>query len=130
MDMNQQLSEHFNRREFSCKGCRWKSTCPHGHGYGQGLATVDAGLLILLEDTRTNFGRPMTITSGQRCPQHNESQNGAKRSQHLLGTAADIQVAGVPALEVYKYLDAFHEGGLGRYGSFTHVDVRNARRRF
>ena len=130
MDMNEQLSPHFKRREFSCKGCRNENRCPHGHGYGKGKAIIDAGTLAILEDVRMKWGKPVTVHSGYRCEQHNRRVRGATASQHLEGTAADFSVRGVSLQEVYDYLDPKVDGGLALYSSFIHVDTRMKRKRW
>lgn len=110
------LTQNFSRHEFACKcGC--------------GQDTVDWATLELLEVIRKAFGdRPITILSGNRCPKHNAAVGGAKDSQHLRSRAADIVVEGATPAEVFDYLDGWHEGGLGSYETFTHVDTRTAGR--
>ena len=105
-------SPHFERSEFACKcGC--------------GFNTVDAELLMMLENVRGYFNKPVTITSGCRCPAHNEYVNGSKRSQHKLGRAADIIVHGIEPDDVANYLDhTMTHGVIGRYSTFTHLDTR------
>ena len=53
-------------------------------------------------------------------------------SQHLYGVAADITVAGVRPDEVYAFADEYLSGwgGVGRYKTFTHVDVREKKSRW
>lgn len=111
------LSPHFSRSEFACKcGC--------------GQDTVDAGLLAVLEKVREHFGASVTINSGNRCEAYNQRIGGAKASQHRLSRAADITVRGVDPAEVHAWIDGWHEGGLGRYPTFTHVDSRSGRTRW
>ena len=114
------LSEHFDDSEFSCHHC--KKLPEHG---------MDGELIQLLEAIREQTG-PITIMSGYRCPDHNRAVGGAKSSQHLLGTAADIQVFGFTPKQVA--LIAQHlmptKGGVGIYPTFTHVDVRRNRARW
>ena len=111
------ISAHFNRAEFACKcGC--------------GKNTIDAGVVAALENVRTYFDTPVNIISANRCKTHNEAVGGAPSSQHLLSRAADIQVVGVEPSDVYIYLDSRHEGGLGGYSTFTHVDTRNMKARW
>ena len=43
-----------------------------------------------LEEVRTRLGKPVTITSGYRCPALNAAIGGAKDSQHMRGEAADF----------------------------------------
>ena len=44
----------------------------------------------LLDPLREEFGLPILVTSGYRCPRLNRIVNGVKDSQHLTGNAADI----------------------------------------
>lgn len=108
------LSEHFSRAEFACKcGC--------------GFATVDTKLLELLEAVREHFDQPVTINSACRCSAHNKSIGGAENSQHTMGMAADIVVAGVEPAEVHEFITAHvgkYWGGIGKYETFTHIDAR------
>jgi len=107
------VSEHFRRSEFACKcGC--------------GFAAADAGLLAVLEDLRSTFDAPVTITSGCRCQSHNARVGGARDSQHTKGLAADIAVRGIVPSEVANYLAGHYPDryGLGRYPNWTHIDVR------
>ena len=114
------ISKHFNRSEFRCKGTECGCT----------QDTVDAELLAILEQVREHFNAPVTISSGNRCEEHNRNIRGSKYSQHLLSRAADITVKGVPASKVYAWLDNTHTGGLGKYNSFTHIDTRAIKARW
>lgn len=111
------ISEHFKRSEFACQ-CE----C--------GFDAVDAELLRILENIRHHFMRPVVITSGCRCANHNYKVGGSKNSQHVLGKAADIKVKDVDPKQVYDYLDSNHTGGLGLYSSWVHVDVRGSKARW
>lgn len=112
-----QLSKHFNAKEFACKcGC----------GLGLEDGDVSNELVDVLEGVRDHFNKPVVINSGVRCEVHNRRVGGAAASQHLFGTAADIRIAGVLPKEVADYLQSIYPNkyGIGRYGSFTHIDVR------
>lgn len=113
------LSPHFSRSEFRCKGCTSANPCPF-----YPVDTVDMALIGVLEEVRERFGKPVHVTSGSRCRPHNTSVGGSSRSQHLLHKAADIVVSGVEPQAVYDFLDPSHGGGLGLYKTFVHVDVR------
>ena len=109
------LSRHFSRSEIACKcGC--------------GLDAFDIELIKILELIRYHFNVPVIINSGCRCEKHNKNIGGSPKSQHLLCKAADIVVKGVDPKIVYDFLDKFHKGGLGLYGTFIHIDVGPKRR--
>lgn len=87
-----------------------------------------------LEVIRTALGdRVIHVGSGYRDRAYNQAIGGARHSQHMEGRAADITVDGVPPEEVHRIvLDLIHASGLrvqgvGRYPSFTHVDIRPGR---
>ena len=44
----------------------------------------------VLDPLREAWGKPITVTSGYRCPELNKAVGGAKTSHHLSGMAADI----------------------------------------
>lgn len=113
------LSEHFDSKEFACKdGC--------------GANQVELKLVEILEGVRAHFSKPVVIVSGRRCANHNKNVGGAPKSQHLLGTAADIKVKDVTPKMVADYLESkFPDSyGIGRYKTFTHIDVRGYKARW
>ena len=114
------LSPHFDSKEFECRCC---GALPAGG--------MDPALIVLLEDIRANFAPcAVTITSGYRCADHNKKVGGAKSSQHMDGTAADIRVfrdgTPIPPAKVADYVEKLHPDkyGVGRYKGWTHVDTR------
>ena len=72
------------------------------------------------------------INSAYRTKTHNAAVGGASKSQHLLGTAADIVVPNTTPLLAAQYAEHLlgDRGGIGVYNSFIHVDVRAARSRW
>lgn len=118
------ISRHFNRSEFRCKGCTADNPCERG-----GVDTVDVELVRTLEGIREYFGASVYINSGHRCPEHNAAVGGSPGSQHLLGRAADIRVEGVSPSQVASFL-GYLNGGVGEYQTFTHVDTRGRRARW
>ena len=114
------LSPHFRVQEFRCKD-------------GSDPVFVDTALVELLEQLRAHFGKAVTITSGYRTPAHNAKAGGTRFSQHLLGRAADIQVASTSVEDVAAYAESLlhNWGGVGRYPvkagrakGWVHVDTR------
>ena len=86
---------------------------------------------------RNYLGVPIKIISGFRCADYNDNfVNGAKYSQHKLGKAADIVAESKHPLELYRLIDELIEmkilnfGGVGKYNTFTHVDIRDEKVRF
>lgn len=113
------LSTHFSSYEFECQcGC--------------GFDEIAIELIEVLEGVREHFGTALNVNSGCRCTKHNASVGGTKRSQHVKGTAADIRVKGHSPSEVQAYLAETYpmSYGIGRYNSFTHIDVRGRRARW
>ena len=119
-DGSRKLSPSFSVREFRCRD-------------GTDTIMIDEGLVVLLQCIREHFGKPITITSGYRTAEHNAKVGGSKSSQHLLGRAADIQVAGVSPDAVAAYAESLMPtwGGVGRYPvkagrakGWVHVDTR------
>jgi uncharacterized protein YcbK (DUF882 family) len=89
-----------------------------------------------LQVLRDYLKASITINSGYRSPQLNRKIKGATRSQHLLGTAADIVVRGhtpkqvADAIELLISQGKMREGGLKAYGTFTHYDIRGTKARW
>ena len=89
-----------------------------------------------LQALRDYIGKAVNINISYR-PVWWELQN--KRdgtSQHCLGKAADLVVKGMKPDELADTIekliaeDKMSEGGLGRYNSFTHYDVRGTKARW
>ncbi|HDC4621178.1 TPA: serine/threonine protein kinase [Enterobacter asburiae] len=113
------LSEHFSRSEFACRcGC--------------GFSSVSAELIMVLEDIRMQFGAAVKINSGCRCEQNNAKVGGVTNSPHVQGIAADIVVSCCTPSLVADYLECKYPDryGIGRYTSFTHIDVRQSKARW
>ena len=119
-DGARQLAPGFKVREFRCRD-------------GSDAIMIAQTLVVLLQAIREHFNKPITITSGYRTAAHNKSVGGAKSSQHLLGKAADIQVADTTVEAVAAYAESLMPdwGGVGRYPvkagrtkGWVHVDTR------
>lgn len=48
-----------------------------------------------LDQIREEYGLPLSVSSGYRCPELNRAVGGAKTSQHMKGQAADINLGSV-----------------------------------
>ena len=93
---------------------------------------IDTDLVEVLQKIRNHFKKPVIINSAYRTPTYNKKVGGAVYSQHLYGTAADIQVSGVESKYVADYAETLlkNKGGIGRYPTFTHIDVRAIKSRW
>lgn len=117
-DGEKQLSPNFKVKDFACRD-------------NSDPVLVNPHLVELLEKIRQHFGKPIRINSGYRTPGYNAGlrkkghKGVAKNSQHQYGNAADITIQGVSPKEIFDFVNSFHQGGIGLYPSFTHVDVRN-----
>lgn len=116
------VTADFDSREFDCKG----KTCRCA------VTRLDSRLARKLQMLRRLTGRPVTVTSGNRCAAHNRQVGGASSSNHLntKGKAADIVVSGFSPAQIARLAQEIGFGGIGRYdgtaGRFVHVDVRSA----
>lgn len=112
-DGNKNVSKNFKVREFACND-------------GSDKVIIDDALVTMLQTIREHFGKPIGINSAYRTPSYNKKIGGSPKSQHMNGSAADIVVKGVKPDEVYNYCDKTFTkwGGVGRYGTFVHIDCR------
>jgi len=118
-DGAKQLTANFKVREFACRD-------------GSDPIFISPALTEVLQAIRSHFQQPVTVCSGYRTPGYNKKVDGAAYSQHLYGTAADIQVKGVAPAAVAAFAETLlpDSGGIGIYPTFTHIDVREKRSRW
>lgn len=104
--------KYFKKSEFRCKcGC--------------GSDTMNETLIRVADRVREHFGKPITVSSGRRCANHNARVGGVSNSRHLGGKAMDFCVSGKTASQVLEYVQKQPEI---RYayaidGSYVHMDV-------
>lgn len=56
----------------------------------EAIQCIDDLVTNVLDRLRSEWGRPIIVTSGYRCKELNAAVGGARNSQHLKGQAADI----------------------------------------
>ena len=122
-----QITKNFHIREFYCNdGTRIPKE------YIDNVIRLAENLQVL----RDLIEKPIRINSAYRHREYNKKVGGAKNSQHLTASAADIVVDGVDPREIADLIESLifakkmDEGGLGRYNTFTHYDVRQYRSRW
>ena len=118
-DGNEKLSENFKVKEFASTD-------------GSDPIFIAPKLVEVLQKIRSHFKKAVTINSAFRTAARNTAVGGAKYSQHLYGTAADIVVSGIAPKDVAEYAEKLlpNTGGIGIYSTFTHIDVRKEKSRW
>jgi uncharacterized protein YcbK (DUF882 family) len=121
------VTANFNKEEFDC-----------ADGTQMPLEVFNNVIELAesLEVLRAHFNAPITINSAWRTATYNRKVGGAVNSQHLSGKASDVVVSGVPPEEVANAIEfliecgLMKEGGVGRYDTFTHYDIRGTKARW
>ena len=127
------MTKNFSLKEFQCKGsCSDCDNCEMPQQVYENIIKLSQQLQLLRDYT----GRPITINSAYRSPEHNTKVGGSQTSQHLLGKAADITIQSLKPAEVYRIIEDLIEmgemlqGGLGLYDTFVHYDIRKTKARW
>jgi len=92
---------------------------------GDGSLLFSKDTLSKLQRLRHKYGKPLTINSGYRDPDHNKKVGGSAKSQHVKGHAVDIAIDSLGMgreLEDLAVKCGFT--AIGRYKTFIHVDDR------
>ena len=110
-----QSVRYFEPGEFQCRcGCERN--------------LIQPGLVYKLDDLRHEYGKPLVVTSGYRCPDHNSrvSTTGAT-GPHTTGLAVDVGVTGRDAYVILKLALKHGITGIGVNqkggGRFIHLDL-------
>lgn len=122
------LTKNFSRQEFDCK---------------DGTIVPDKYLINVkevaenLQSLRDYLGVPVMVTgSGYRSPKHNKKVGGAKFSQHLTASGADINAQGYEPKQLAEIIELLilkgkmKQGGIGVYPNFVHYDIRGTKARW
>lgn len=123
-DGKTKLAPNFSVAEFRCKD-------------GSDKILISDDLVKVLQAIRDHFAAPVRITSGYRTPAYNRRVGGVSNSQHVLGTAADINVDSQTPVQLCRAIvNGWIPGvpdermGVGLYKTFVHVDVRGHKARW
>lgn len=92
---------------------------------------IDPTLIELLDAIEDHFdGREVRLISAYRSPTRNgimkrRGRRVARRSYHMFGRAADIEVSGIAPYRVRNFAYSLKQGGIGYYRRrpFIHVDT-------
>lgn len=133
----QEFFRALNARHFSADELLFLGASHHGSGSCAGKNRIPdedlwsnvVPLVHALDAIREELGRPVRLTNVYRDGPYNTCIGGVANSQHSQFRAADIVVSGVDpgacadCVRVVRARGVF-SGGVGRYRSFVHVDVR------
>lgn len=132
------LQEKFDPKDLACH-CGKCTTPPE---VIERLKVVHAAAIevtrYLSEEEKIPGGKQLLliVMSAYRCEDHNRAVGGEPHSKHMLGEALDLKSAELSPDRIAKAIDHLQAageipaGGLGRYGTFTHLDVRGTRARW
>jgi zinc D-Ala-D-Ala carboxypeptidase len=90
---------------------------------GTAILHMDSEFLLLLDQIREQYGRPIHINSGYRTAERNRMVGGKADSAHLRGLAADLRCDN--SRDRHDLLEAIFSVGIHRVGiakSFIHID--------
>ena len=92
-----------------------------------GRCEMDGGFMARLQALRTEYGRPMIISSGYRHPSHPVEMRKPRPGAHTFGRAADILVSHADALHLLELalkhgFTGFGVAQKGGSGRFLHLD--------
>lgn len=113
--------QFFTYDEFQCKcGCE-RNEMKHS-------------FMLLMDNLRSEYGSPIRISSGYRCPDHNNNVSSTGfDGPHTTGRAADIYVSGNRAFDILFFImqQGFTGVGVSQKGNhssrFLHVDTLTSR---
>tara|TARA_R100000963_G_C4642571_1_gene106252 strand:- start:1287 stop:1694 length:408 start_codon:yes stop_codon:yes gene_type:complete len=113
--MGKYLTPHFTIKEMRCKGT--------------GICEMNDVFMEILEQIRSEYGKPMFISSGFRHPDHNERVSSTGRTgPHTKGQACDVLCMGEDAMLIAKIAKELGMTGFGfrQHGPyqkrFLHLD--------
>lgn len=122
------LTKNFSSKEFDCKD---------GTKVPEIYIDNLKELAVNLQALRDCINVSVLITgSGYRNPEHNAKVKGAKNSQHLTASAADINAKDYTPKELSMVIElliangTMKQGGLGVYKNFVHYDIRGVKARW
>jgi len=125
------LSEHFDLPEFLHSQVAVRS----GRiiePTEQVIANLTRLAVEVLEPIRAMIGKPVHISSGYRPDWLNVLVGGSKKSQHMTGCAADINVEGMPPVELARRIQELKLASLNQCilefppNGWVHVSVAEA----
>ena len=100
-----QLSKHFKLSEFTKSQVAVRKGIKNTPSSGEIKNLTDLCYGVL-EKARVKFDKPVTINSGFRCLELNRAIGSGDSSQHCKGMASDIEIPGVPNIQLAYWIQA------------------------
>lgn len=115
------ISRYILRKEFECSHC------------GNLPAELNpplidepySSLFMTFSEIRREWGKPINIISGYRCPEHNADPEvgGVPLSVHLFGLALDLRCKPSEVNDLYVLIEQICPSlRIGLYNTFIHID--------
>lgn len=98
------------------------------------INSMDNLLLLIvniLQPLRNALKKPVSVSSGYRCPAVNKLVGGKPNSQHLKGQAADITVKGMTINELFNFIikSGIEFDQLIHEGTWVHISYNKGKNR-
>lgn len=111
------LSKYFSKKELACKHC--------------GLFNFSPRLLTIINLVREDYGKPIYVDSGCRCPTHNKNVGSKYDSAHITTETEQCEAIDIKCAHSYNrmsLLKLFIKHEVNRMGisfedNFLHVDI-------
>ena len=110
------ITKNFTTDEMACSCC--------------GKSDMDDEFMRILQSIRDEMQRPLKITSGFRCEEHNQRvSTTGKKGPHTFAKAADILISGADAMRLFTIAQKHGVSGVGmsQRGAhakrFVHLDI-------
>ena len=122
--MSDYLSQYLTRQEYECQHCGSLPPDLFIHNIRPPYLT----LFSMFDHIRGEWGKAIPVSSGYRCPFHNQSVGGSQISVHMFGLALDLDCGDTEEVEdLYdEILSLYPELRIGKYtdtGTFIHIDI-------
>jgi len=132
--MKKYISKYVTFKEYQCSCCHHLPPDFYSDNGGRSdkIPMIYSYLFENFEEIRRRWGKAIPITSGYRCPEHQQrlidNGVGALASAHVLGLALDLDTKSVKETEkLYKLIaDTNPDLRIGMYtkaGTFVHIDI-------
>ncbi|MBO54049.1 MAG: peptidase M15 [Dehalococcoidia bacterium] len=110
------ITKNFTTDEMACSCC--------------GKSDMDDEFMRILQSIRDEMQRPLKITSGFRCEEHNQRvSTTGKKGPHTFAKAADILISGADAMRLFTIAQKHGVSGVGmsqrgvHSKRFVHLDI-------